>query len=73
MNYDLYSISDFTANLGEGMTSENLSGFRCSKDVDRESFLHDKALGSSSFRITCAWSIALPDSCTRSVVGSEKV
>lgn len=44
LNYDLYSVSDLIINLGEDMTSDILSGFRCSMDSDREAYLHEKAV-----------------------------
>ena len=44
MTYELFSLTEMLSLHGEEGTGEMLSSFTCSKDPDRESYLHDKAI-----------------------------
>lgn len=44
MKYSIYPIIELMNDHGEDAVHNMLGSFRCSKDQDRESFLHDKAI-----------------------------
>ena len=44
MTYELFSLAEMLSLHGEEVTGEILASFTCSKDPDRESYLHDKAI-----------------------------
>ena len=44
MKYELFSLSEIIANIGEESASDILSRFVCSKDHDREVYLHRNAI-----------------------------
>ena len=44
MTYELFSLTEMLSLHGEEGTGEMLSSFTCSKDPDREPYLHDKAV-----------------------------
>jgi len=44
LDYHIVSLYDVLEAYGEDATSKKLSSFRCGRDPDRESFLHNKAI-----------------------------
>ena len=44
MNYELYPLDKMITRYGEETTKDILSKFHCSIDIDRETYLHEKAI-----------------------------
>ena len=44
MSYELYPLYTIISRYGEVTTKDVLSRFRCSIDLDRETYLHEKAI-----------------------------
>lgn len=44
MCYELYPLYTIISRYGEETTKDVLSRFRCSIDLDRETYLHEKAI-----------------------------
>lgn len=63
MNYKLYSLGELISNKGEAEASSVISNFICSKDPDRENYLHKDAIMMEKKALSRTYLAMFDDDC----------